>query len=319
MKKLLCIFLLLFMLNILNACNNGTPNIPSEESGSDVTNTATDTQNSSIPNITETTNLTLNETETTESVTKKINHEETSDLQTEPQNILPSILDFLKIAKSPVGETMYVWGGGWNEEDSGAGIEAVTLGVSERWAAFTNKQNSDYDYKTTRYQIHDGLDCSGFVGWAVYNVLETENGQNGYVMSSTKMAKEFSELGLGSYTPTDEVTDYKAGDIMSMPGHVWISLGECSDGSVLLLHASPPGVIFCGTSLPDGSDSHAVKLAEKIMSENYPEWYAKFPECSRPYSYLTASSQMRWRREVLSDEEGISEMTAYEIADVLFE
>ena len=47
-----------------------------------------------------------------------------------------SLERFLEIAIEPVGQTMYVWGGGWNEEDTGAGVEAVTIGVSDHWASF---------------------------------------------------------------------------------------------------------------------------------------------------------------------------------------
>lgn len=229
-----------------------------------------------------------------------------------------SIRGFLQTAILPVGQTMYVWGGGWNEEDTGAGMEAVTLGVSPAWAEFAAKQDAAYDYKKTRYQIHDGLDCSGYVGWAVYNVLETENGKAGYVLSSTKMAEEFASRGLGEYIPAKEMSRWQAGDIMSMQGHVWIAVGMCEDGSVLLLHASPPGVIFCGTELADGSKSLAVSLAEQVMQTYYPEWYAKFPECARPHSYLTKSSAMRWSREVLNDEEGLAGLSAEEIISVLY-
>ena len=230
-----------------------------------------------------------------------------------------SILGFLTIALQPVGQTIYVWGGGWNEEDTGAGVEAVTLVVSPVWAEFAAKQDSTYNYKETKYQIHDGLDCSGYVGWAVYNVLETENGKAGYVLSSTKMAEEFASRGLGEYIPAKKMSHWQAGDIMSMKGHVWIVVGMCEDGSVLLLHASPPGVIFCGTALADGSKSLAVSLAERIMQTYYPEWYAKYPECSRSHSYLTGSSAMRWNREVLKDEEGLVNMSAEEVISVLFE
>lgn len=318
MKKIISVFLLIFMLNIFSSCDAISDDFKTEtiETESEAETHTYEKETESTPVTTE--KVEESETEA-ETVTESLTEEQTEPSETEPEITPPSILQFLKTALLPVGKTMYVWGGGWNEEDTGAGIEAVTLGVSERWAKFAGEQDSDYDYKTTRYMIHDGLDCSGFVGWAVYNVLETENGRDGYVMSSTKMAEEFSKLGLGTFIPKEDVQNHKVGDIMSMSGHVWISLGECSDGSVLLLHASPPGVIICGTSLPNGEKSDAVLLAEKIMSENYPEWYEKFPECSRPHSYLTASSQMRWNSETLTDTEGLLEMTAYEIADLLFE
>ena len=229
-----------------------------------------------------------------------------------------SILDFLRLATEPVGNTMYVWGGGWNEEDTGAGIEAVTLGLSPQWAAFAAQQGSDYDMNDTRYQIHNGLDCSGYVGWAVYNALETENGRPGYVMASTKMAKTYADMGLGTYIPAAEMISWQAGDIMSMKGHVWIVVGQCDDGSVLFLHASPPGVMFSGTKLPDGKESDATKLAGKIMKEHYPDWYARFPESARPHSYLTDSSAMRWSTDILSDYEGLRSMTAEEVTSMIF-
>lgn len=234
----------------------------------------------------------------------------------EPEQV--SILDFLEIAAAPVGSTMYVWGGGWNEADTGAGIEAVTLGLSERWAAFAKEQDSGYNYKDHRYQIHDGLDCSGYVGWAIYNVMETENGGKGYVSSSTGMAQALADRGLGEYISREDMDRWLPGDIMSMKGHVWISLGMCGDGSVLLLHSSPPGVIFCGTALADGSDSQAVKLAQTIMSTHYPDWYARYPDCSRPASYLEKSSAMRWNTNVLADEEGIRQMSAEQVVNLLF-
>ena len=60
-----------------------------------------------------------------------------------------SLEHFLEIAMEPVGQTMYVWGGGWNEEDTGAGVEAVTIGVSDQWASFFEEQDASYDYQNT--------------------------------------------------------------------------------------------------------------------------------------------------------------------------
>ncbi len=245
----------------------------------------------------------------------EVNDTQTGDESKEGKR---SILDFLKIAIQPVGKTMYIWGGGWNEEDTAAGIEAVTLGVSPRWAQFASMQDSSYDYNTTRYQIHDGLDCSGYVGWAVYNLLENENGHEGYVLSASKMASDFANRGLGTYIPVSSLEYWQAGDIMSMDGHVWIVVGICEDGSVLLLHASPPGVIFSGTKLADGSNSQAIELAKQIMKEHYPDWYDRYPDCARGYFYLTGASAMRWDRKILSDEEGLCSMTAEEVIGLLY-
>ena len=229
-----------------------------------------------------------------------------------------TLANLVLTAKQPLGSTMYIWGGGWNEEDTAAGEEARSIGVSSRWAEFAKEQDGTYNYNNTKYQIHDGLDCSGYVGWVIYNVFETEDGKEGYVMSSTAMAKNFAERGWGEYTDAGQVSDWQAGDIMSMKGHVWMTLGMCEDGSVVLMHASPPGVILCGTALSDGSRSQAISLAEQYMSTYYPEWYGKFPNCSRSNSYLTRSSSMRWSRDVLADEEGLADKSAGEVLEWLF-
>lgn len=229
-----------------------------------------------------------------------------------------TLFNLLLTAREPVGHTMYIWGGGWNEEDTAAGEEARSIGVSPRWQEFADQQNSYYNHDYTRYQIHDGLDCSGYVGWVIYNVFEHTDGEPGYVEKASGMAKSFAERGWGTYIPAGQATDWKPGDIMSMSGHVWISLGTCEDGSVLLFHASPPGVILCGTLLQDGSRSRAVELAEHYMSTYYPDWYGRYPDCAREAYYLTNSGQMRWNQETLGDEEQIQEMTGEEVMKLLF-
>ena len=230
----------------------------------------------------------------------------------------------LLTALQPVGSTMYVWGGGWNDEDTGAGGDALTLGVSPRWAEFFKKQDSSYDYRTTRFQIRNGLDCSGYIGWCIYNILEVESGkQPGYVMLAQRMAQNYASRGWGSFTPAGKVKNYRAGDIMSTSaGHVWMVVGACSDGSVVLLHASPPGVQLMGTSTPGGrQESQAVALARNYMQKYFPEWYQKFPDCSRGTSYLTDYRQMRWDlsgKVVMSDPERYRNKSANQILRNLF-
>lgn len=230
----------------------------------------------------------------------------------------PSIEKLLLLAKEPLGKTMYVWGGGWNEEDTGAGAEAVTLGISPVWEEFALKQDENYDFNHTRHQIQNGLDCSGYIGWLVYNLLETESGKEGYVVSASEMAKYLSDKGLGEYTVSSEVNHWQPGDIMSMKGHVWMSLGSCEDGSVVVLHASPPGVTLSGTLLPDGSESMALELAKKYMSLYYPQWYEKYSVKPCEYKYLTDSDRMRWSQEILSDKYGLMEKSANEVLEWMY-
>jgi len=279
---------------------SGTPSFPSEEAADEAGNseTAADLKNNEVSDMP--------------------SYNALSDAPS-PQ-VTPGLCtleNFLRTAMLPLGNTMYVWGGGWNEEDTGAGTEACTIGPSPQWKDFADRQSATYDYKETRYQIHNGLDCSGFVGWVIYNTMETENGKDGFVFKSTEAAKTYASYGWGEYLPSGSAADWRPGDIASMKGHVWICLGTCEDGSVLLVHSSPPGVRLCGT-LKAGKDSDAVKLAEELMREHAPDWYQRFPDCSVAETYLTASGQMRWKEETMPDCAGIQSMTAEEIADFLF-
>ena len=234
-----------------------------------------------------------------------------------------TLKEFLKIALQPVGSTMYVFGGGWNISDTGGNIDARTIGVSPQWKKFFNQQTSAYNYQTTRYQTRNGLDCSGFVGWTIYNAFNTKSGNSGYVYLAQTMTRIFSNKGWGSYKAAGAVKNYRAGDIMSTSaGHVYIVLGSCSDGSIVFVHSSPSGVQINGTYTRSGkADSKAVKLATKYMKKYYPKWYKKFPKCSRDTSYLTQYSQMRWYLSgncMMSDPDGYADKNAEQILKDLF-
>lgn len=233
-----------------------------------------------------------------------------------------SLWDFLETALRPVGQTMYIWGGGWNEEDTAAGIEAVSIGLNAQWEKFYQVQNSLYNYNHTRYQIHDGLDCSGYVGWVLYNLFHEVDGGNGYVMHARKMAKNFAERGWGTYTPAASVRDYCPGDIMSSKGHVYIVLGACDDGSVLVVHSSPPGVQINGTVDRNGrEDSQAAKLAEQYMKNFYPNWYKRYKTKVLDSSFLRIYSQMRWsfnHSSMMTDSEGMQQKKAADVMRLLF-
>lgn len=231
-----------------------------------------------------------------------------------------SLYHFLKTALQPVGRTVYIWGGGWNEEDTAAGVEALSIGVSSRWERYFAEQTADYDYTETRYQIHDGLDCSGYVGWSVYNFWHNVDGGSGYVMKAKDMAENFAARGWGSYTPAGRVRNYQAGDIMSGPGHVYIVLGACTDGSVLLIHSTPPGVQISGTVNAAGSyKSQAAALAEDYMRRYYPDWYQKFKTRVLPEEFLSRYAQMRWTvgRLGIEDAEKLQNKSAAEVMRLL--
>ena len=234
-----------------------------------------------------------------------------------------SIRQMLKTALLPVGSTMYVWGGGWNLAQSGGNEYARTIGVPARWREYFNQQTSAYDYTKTRYQIYDGLDCSGYIGWLMYNTFNTVSGRAGFVMPAENMARTFSNsYGWGSYSGAGSFSDFRAGDIMSSGGHVYIVVGQCSDSSVVLLHSSPKGVMISGTYTRSGSKvSEAVTLANKYMKTYYPSWYAKYPNCSRDTSYLTSFGRMRWyltSNSVMTDNDGLRNMNASQVLASIF-
>jgi hypothetical protein len=226
-----------------------------------------------------------------------------------------TLKEFLQISMQPVGHTMYVWGGGWNEEDTAAGIEALTIGVSPNWRAFFEKQSASYNSKKTAYQIHDGLDCTGFIGWALYNLNPKDEG---YVVKSDFLINTLTDTGWGDRYGRRELPTRIAGDIMGKAGHAWISLGTCDDGSVLILHSSPPGVALYGTQ-SGGKKSEAVKLAEHYMSWYYPAWFSKYSDYKRGSTYLTAYDMFRWHDDILPDPDGYRDMKPAEILRDLFD
>lgn len=230
----------------------------------------------------------------------------------------------LGTALKPVGSTMYVWGGGWNDEDSGSGGGATKLGLSEQWKIFAKMQDEQYDFKEHRFEREKGLDCSGFVGWVLYNIFEVNEGKSGYVITSTDMAESLAQRGWGKLVKNPR--EFLPGDIVSMEGHVWISLGTCEDGSVLLVHSSPPGVSVCGTSIkqPNGdmsdttlSESMAIHLAMEYMEKNHPEWQKKYPNRKVELSYIENVIVFRWSKFVMLDAEEMQQKNAEEIMEIL--
>lgn len=233
-----------------------------------------------------------------------------------------TIKNFLKTAMAPMGTTMYIWGGGWNKADTGAGKDAKRIGVNGNWYKFFKKQGAGYNYKKYRYKWGSGLDCSGFVGWAVYNIRNTTGGKTGYVTKAKNQGKLFAKKGWGSYKTKSKVTDYKAGDIMTSNGHVYIVVGSCPDKSVVLVHSSPNGVRISGTASPKGKkNSQAVKLAKKYMKKYRPAWYKKYPSCYKNKSYLSDYGQMRWDisgNKMMADDENYWKHNAQWILNDLF-
>ena len=266
-----------------------------------------------------------------------------------------SLENFLKTAMMPVGTTLYIYGGGWNWQDDGSAVQTRTIGVSPDWVRFFEEQDENFTYKgkdgdeknvdasASFYPFggyneyyYAGLDCSGYVGWTIYNTFETENGKEGYVGGSTGFAKRLADQGLGTWTQDVAGPDAPVilpGDIMSLNGHVWMSLGTCDDGSVVILHSTPsysrtgqPGGGVQISAVGQDENCEAYLLADHYMSEYFPKWYARYPVAlKKPENYFHFEGEkaglFRWdtgESGKLSDPAGMQKMQPKEVLSLLF-
>ncbi|MBR5271585.1 MAG: hypothetical protein IKV64_05310 [Clostridia bacterium] len=231
-----------------------------------------------------------------------------------------SIKKLLQNALKPMGTTMYIYGGGWNNADTGASSTTTTLGLHQQWKNFYGAQDESYNHKNHSNRA-DGLDSSGYIGWVLYNTLMTKNGESGFVFSGKSYDEKLEELGLGKRTPKSDVTIHRAGDIMSSEADnfAYIVIGECSDGSVVCALSSPPGVRLCGTPAKDGTqDSEAVILAEQYMNDYFGDWYKKFPDCSKGMAYLTNYDKFSPDKTgAIKDNEGLRSLNAQDVLNAI--
>ena len=262
-----------------------------------------------------------------------------------------TLKNFLATALTPVGTSLYVYGGSWDWQDVNSSNQAMTIGLSQSWIDFFQSQDANYTYKNSAnpsesYYPHNawnqyyyaGIDCSAFVGWSVYNVMNTEDStvadNTGYVMSATKQAKNFAEVqkwGTWSQEKPFKPEHFQTGDIFSMNGHVWICLGKCEDGSLVILHSTPSdsingqgggGVQINGVG--DSEDCQAVKLAEEYMSKYYPQWWERYHKVYKNFKDYTkysgdAAGKFSWNLNgILTDTEGYASMSADQILADLF-
>lgn len=261
-----------------------------------------------------------------------------------------TLRNFLRTALTPMGVTLYVYGGAWNWQDDAAANQARRIGIPTEWLDFFQSHNADYNYKDATpsqsyYPWHKyneyhyaGADCSGYVGWTIYNTLHDVDGKPGYVMPSLTMASRLAnDYHLGTFSKEKSRGSFRPGDIVSMKGHVYIILGECSDGSLLIAHSTVNGGQGSGIQLSavsDDPDCEAMALARQYM-KRFDEWSNRYqPALKDPYLYLdfspTLAGRFSWTLNnesnensadsgnLLSDPDGLSTMTVPEIMQAIF-
>lgn len=264
-----------------------------------------------------------------------------------------TLKNFLATALEPVGTGLYVYGGTWDWQDMNSSNQAMTIGIPQSWIDFFQSRDEHYSYKNSSDPAHSyyphkswnqyyyaGVDCSGYVGWVVYNVINTKDStvadSNGYVMSSTKMAKTFAETyDWGTWSRSTE-DGFHVGDVFSMSGHVWICLGVCDDGSIVFLHSTPSesktgesggGIQISALNPVETKDCEAYRLADYYMTKYYPQWSERYDAVLRTYSSYTAiasnanAGKFTWDLsgdKLLSDPDGYANMTPAQILADLF-
>ena len=235
--------------------------------------------------------------------------------RTESQAI-GTLTKFLKTMIQPVGNTLYVWGGGHDAWTDGDGLR---IGMNPKWKQFYNQQGASYNYTKHRYEYQNGLDCSGLVSWAVYNTYNTKSNQKetAYSSTSTGFPAYLTNKGFGSHGKVSGGT-FTPGDVVSMTGHVWVVLGMCSDGSLVIVHATPPVVQISGTVNTAGStNSEAVKLAKAYMKKYYSDAAGKYNLCIASKAYVNNVDRFQWSSSSMRDPDGLRNMTAAQVLEKL--
>ena len=249
---------------------------------------------------------------------------------------------------------LYVYGGGWNRQDTSSGNTAMHIGLPQSWIAFFDRQNACYTYRNDSNPAHSyyptggwnqygyaGLDCSGYLGWTLYNTLHTKSASvsdcDGYVAPAAEFAHTLAQRAWGTLSRQDcgnglqEPSSFRPGDIFSMDGHVWLCIGPCRDGSIVIAHSTPsPSKTDCKgggvqlSALNPASDAdkdcQAYRLAERFM-QRYSRWSARYQAQLLPYSVYGRLSEnphaglFQWN-DFLSDKEGVREQFAEEILQI---
>lgn len=110
------------------------------------------------------------------------------------------IENMIEVGKTLMGKTPYVWGGGHHD-----------------WQTQKDKD------------IPDGLDCSSYVAWVLYNGMGIDIG---LAPVSGDFENYFEKVATGT------LDGAKRGDMVASDGHIEIYLGDDANGKPMSLHAT---------------------------------------------------------------------------------
>lgn len=255
-----------------------------------------------------------------------------------------SLKNFIATAMMPVGNSLYIYGGHWDWQDLGSSNLATSIGLSDKVTDFFLSQNENFSYMnrnnySASYFPHQswnmyhfaGMDCSGYVGWAMYNTLHAISGEEGYVLGGSRQAYDFAQRGLGTFSRSG--TGFQVGDVFSMDTHVWIYLGDCPDGSFMILHSTPSasitGALGGGvqlTGVGNSANCQAAQLASYYMETYFPIWGQRYnTNYQSKTAYASVGSNVTgkfsWNISPsgLLDLDGYRYLTAEQILEDLFQ
>ena len=260
-----------------------------------------------------------------------------------------------------IGRVNYIWGGGRNEVNGKRIVD--TVGIPLDWEKFSasHDYSKEYNWRERRDNMnpygvnvsdrHNGVDCSGFIAWLIKNTVKDSKGLS-FLCKAANMARFYGEgennLGLGKYSDFEKINSIWPGDIISMnrswndkgklenESHVYLSLGQFNDGSVLMLDMSGEGTVmirgtrsYVAIRSKNANDlsSEAIDAAKYCMKTYYPDTYRDW-KLEENHKYVcnkdsyNLDSSMHWYtmgpNSVISDPEGYQGMSPYKILSSLF-
>lgn len=215
-----------------------------------------------------------------------------------------TVRNLLRTALVPCGRTLYQWGGGH-------GPDANQAGMPQQWVDYfethsTETWEPDYSY----ISYWNGVDCSGYSGWVLAN---TTGNYAASVPLAQSAAQMYSANGWTHLIELKEDTALRPGDYVSvLYGHIWISLGQCSDGSTLFIHSAGNGIQLSGTG------EQAMELANYYMQKYFPYW--PYGVDNGEWLLEEPSKIGRWITNgsgLLTDPDGMQKMSANQVMKVL--
>ncbi len=261
-----------------------------------------------------------------------------------------TLKNLLQTALSAVGTTNYIQGGGWNWQGYGSSVQSTTIGVPEEWVEFWQMHPETFRYKNAddiskSYFPHNGyneyhyagVDDTGFLAWAVYNVFNTKSGGEGFLTATPANFAQSLSLDHALGTWSNEVLDdgdWLPGDIVSTGEHTWMVIGKHKDGSLVVVHSiadDPYGHGENGSgpqlsAIAKTGYCQANTYASFYMTTYFTEWAERYKTCFRNYDEYTDFSmknagRFRWHfsADGLQDPDGYRNMDAEEILSDLFQ